>query len=100
MTLSIVRLEMGFQVTQRIYSQRLQIDARCWLIRTGAFFNIVAISSFICCSFEFVVVPARGNGGANSSRVRAEWKSTVDQEVNCPETGWGSARRRLKVVLY
>jgi hypothetical protein len=38
---------------------RLQTEARCWVLRTGTFLNIVAINIFIGCSFDRFDVPRK-----------------------------------------
>ncbi len=39
--------------------QRLQIEARCCVFRTGTFLNNVEINIFICCPLNFPAVPLR-----------------------------------------
>jgi hypothetical protein len=40
----------------------LQMEARCWVVRTGIFLNIVAIKTFIDCSFVCFDVPKKEQG--------------------------------------
>ncbi|MGE5302564.1 MAG: hypothetical protein ACM3TN_04500, partial [Alphaproteobacteria bacterium] len=59
--------------------QRLQIEARWLVVRTGTFLNIVAINIFIVCSLKSFVVPCKVQWGCQIHRKK---KLSINQPVN------------------